>query len=391
MQLLAFWFILRCLSTLVVAVVSTIRPLTPIEKTVTLIPVTAPLGQWLNRAILSPWLRWDAVWFERIVTQGYSATDGTAPYHPLYPWLATPLKYLGISPVLSLLIISSLAGIAFLFIFYRLMKLELTPKEAFFGILLFTLVPVAFVLYAPYAEALFLLLAALCIYWSRKKSWWLAGLAGGLAVLTRQQGIILLLPVALELWEDADRKIIVLIKKWKSWLALGLIPMGMVVWLAYRAINLNDIQANFSSFQSFIFSFVISPSTMQVISAQRFIWPWQAAYLALTQLITHPDIDLWINMLTSSIFLLILALAWRNMRLSYKVYCLAITLVSFSYYTGPIHPYMGLPRHLLLAFPVFVSFVPILNTAWKRILVISLSTMGWFVLLIAYNLQAWVP
>ena len=54
-------------------------------------------------------------------------------------------------------------------------------------------------------------------------------------------------------------------------------------------------------------------------------------------------------------FLLILALAWRYMRPSYRIYALAITLLAFSYHTGPLYPYMGLPRHLLLAFPVFIG------------------------------------
>ena len=43
------------------------------------------------------------------------------------------------------------------------------------------------------------------------------------------------------------------------------------------------------------------------------------------------------------------------MTISYRIYSLTMTWLAFSYYTGPYYPYMGLPRHLLLAFPVFIG------------------------------------
>lgn len=49
--------------------------------------------------------------------------------------------------------------------------------------------------------------------------------------------------------------------------------------------------------------------------------------------------------------------AWRYMRNSYRAYSLIIIRVAFGYHTGMLvsTPYMGLPRHLLLAFPVFIG------------------------------------
>src|SRR4030065_2292625 len=99
----------------------------------------------------------------------------------------------------------------------------------------------------------------------------------------------------------------------------------MLIWLGYRAIFLSDIQPNFSTLQSFIYSFLISPSATQVVPVQRFIWPWQALYISLQKLFTNPDLDLWVNIITGILFLILLGIAWRNMRLSYKIYSLAIT------------------------------------------------------------------
>jgi hypothetical protein len=391
MNSLILWLFLRLLSSIFAGMVSSIKPTTPIEIRIPFFPPSIPINAWLERALISPWIRWDALWFQRIVTQGYSATDGTAQFHPLYPWMSIPLARIGISPTLSLLIISSLAGIALFYFFNKLAQLDLPARDSTFALIFFAFAPPAFVLFAPYAEALFLLVAVLCVIFIRQKSWWLAGLMGGLAALTRQQGIFLLIPMAWELWEEADRKPAILLKKWRDWLALGLIPVGMIVWLIYRTVILNDLHVNFSNFHEFVYSIAISPSATKVVPIQQFIWPWQALYHSFVKIFTQPDIDIWVNIITALIFLILLASSWRKLRLSYRLYSLGIAWVSFSYYTGPVHPYMGLPRHLLLAFPVFIGLAALINKHWMRLLIISSSSAGMLFLLGLYVLNGWVP
>ena len=363
----------------------------PIENTIPIFPPSIPISEWLSRVFLSPWMRWDAVWYERIVTQGYSATDGTAPFHPLYPWLAKPLASIGISSELSLLLISSLSGIALFYFFIKLANYDLPPGDASFALMLFAFAPPAFILFAPYAEALFLLAAVLCMIFIRQKSWWLAGLMGGLATLTRQQGLFLLIPLAWELWENSERKLNNLVKQWRDWLALGLIPLGMLVWLAYRAVILNDLQVNSGSFQEFVYSMIISPSAASVVPDQQFVWPWLAIKYAISKLFTQPDMDIWVNILVAVIFLSFMIIAWKRIRLSYRLYSLAIALVSFSYYTGPVHPYMGLPRHLFLAFPIFIGVATVVKKRWLRLFIFGLSGLVMLFLLSLYIFNAWVP
>ncbi|HSQ27098.1 MAG TPA: hypothetical protein VLM80_08230, partial [Anaerolineales bacterium] len=67
------------------------------------------------------------------------------------------------------------------------------------------------------------------------------------------------------------------------------------------------------------------------------------------------------------------------------------TLISFSYSTGIVHPYMGLPRHLLLAFPVFICAAPKLNRPVWRPLIISLLSLAYLFTILIYSLEAWVP
>jgi hypothetical protein len=391
MQILTLWIILRLFTSIIAGFVSTIRPLTTIEKNIPLLPPSLPIDKWLDRAFLSPWLRWDAEWYQTIATRGYNSSDGTTAFHPLFPFLASFLIKIRISPLFSLLIVSSVAGIGAYFIFHQLLKMDLDRKDAFFGLLLLALAPPSFILFAPYTEGLFFLCAIGSIFLARYKSWWLASAAGGLAVLTRQQGIFLIFPLVWELWEAAERKPNNILKKWKDWLSLSLIPGGMLILLLYRTLYLKDIQLNISNFQKFIYSFVISPGATQVVPNQRFIWPWQALYIALKKLLISPDVDIWVNIIFGFLFLIILAITWSKLRISYRIYCLVITLVSFSYYTGPIHPYISLPRHLLLAFPIFIGLPQVIKQSWMRLLLIGLSAIGMSFLTILYVLSAWVP
>jgi hypothetical protein len=72
-----------------------------------------------------------------------------------------------------------------------------------------------------------------------------------------------------------------------------------------------------------------------------------------------------------------------------RLYTLAVVVSALSYHTGPVHPYMGLPRHMGVAFPVFLG----LARARPRLLhvVPMVEAPGLFFLVIPYTLEAWVP
>ncbi len=391
MNIIILWMILRILISACAGLVSSLKPITPLEQAVALLPPTSPVSRWLERAVISPMVRWDALWYERIVAQGYSASDGTAQFHPLYPWTAKLLTGIGFSPDFSLLVISSLAGIALFLSFYKLAQLDLPDKDAFFALMLFAVAPPAFVLFAPYPEALFILFAVLCLYFARRKSWWLSGLMGGLAALTRQQGIFLLLPVAWEYWENIEQQPTRLVKQWRQWLSLALIPLGFVIWLLYRAFYLSDLQVKLDNFQTLIYSLLVSPSASKVVQNQQFIWPWQVLYNSILKLLNQPDIDIWVNIIAAALFIALLIISWNRMCISYRIYTLAIFIVSFSFYTGITHPTMGLPRHLFLAFPIFIGLAAIVKKTWIRLLMLGVSALSMFFLVILYALNAWVP
>jgi hypothetical protein len=382
---------LRALTGVWAAFVAPLHPQTEREQVIAAWPPSAPLGTWLERLLLAPWERRDTIYYINIVARGYRADNGTAQFHPLLAWLATPLTYLGASPLLALLLVSSLASALLLVVFARLARLDLDADDARTSTLLLACSPLAFVLFAPYTEGLFLLWATLCLYWARVGRWWLAGLAGTLATLTRQQGVFLAVPLAWELWEAAGRRWRNAIPAWRDWLALGLIPAGLLLWLVYRAVVLQDLHADFHNPQALIYSLLVSPSASKVVPVQALLWPWQTLGLALEKLWRAPEYDLVIDLALGVGFLALLGLAWRRLRTSYQLYALAIVLVSFGYYTGPLYPYMGLPRHLLLACPVFIGLGPVFRQRLPRLCITAVGLLGMLFLLLQYVIEGWVP
>ncbi|HQE93108.1 MAG TPA: glycosyltransferase family 39 protein [Anaerolineae bacterium] len=389
--LLGLWLFLRLTTSIWAAMFSMLRPLTDIERLIPLWPPTMPFHKWLYRVLLAPWQRWDVEWHLRILTEGYQAGNGTDAFHPLYPWLAYPLTRLGVDPLLALMVVSNLATLAFLFLFVRMVEWEAGPAQAQTASQWLLFFPLTFILFAPYNEGLFLLLSALTLLCARQRKWWWAGISGALAVLTRQQGILLVFPFIWELWEahkgDARR----MLRSWRCWLAIGLIPLALALWALYRALVIGGGQLSFASPYALVYSMLISSSADQVGGAYFIIWPWQAVYLALMRLGAAPDVDLIVNLTLGVLFLIVVFIAWPHLPASYRVYTLVTVLISFSYHTGMTHPYQGLPRHLFLAFPVFMGAG---HSAWlsrRRLLWAGGGFAGSCFLILLYILETWVP
>ena len=308
--------------------------------------------------LLTVWERWDAVYFARIAGGGYSASDGTTTFHPLFPWLAKPFSMLGGPPVVGLLLISSCATLVLYHVFERLASLDHDSVKARTATFLFAFWPVSYLLYLPYTEPLWLLCAAVCFLYARKNRWWLAGLAGALATLTRQQGLFLLAPLAWELFAAQGCDFKRTLTRWRSWLAFFLIPGAYAGWILYRMLVLNDAKPDFSSLSNLISSTLLSPGSRILVSDHTFIWPWKAAYLAVQRALSLSYVNPWIDLALAALFLVLIVLAWRGMRTSYRIYVVVIAVVSFSFHTGMTPTggaYLSLPRHLLLAFPVFIG------------------------------------
>jgi hypothetical protein len=84
--------------------------------------------------------------------------------------------------------------------------------------------PLAFFLAAAYTEGLFLCFAAAALLWARDGRWLAAAAMAFLAGLTRNTGLILVLPLAWEAWRQ---------QRWRGAVAALAAPAGLAVYVLY--------------------------------------------------------------------------------------------------------------------------------------------------------------
>jgi hypothetical protein len=386
------WLMLRILLSLIVLGASSARPNTNLERSVRVWPISSPTSSWLSRVLLEPWRRWDVEYYEYIASRGYRQNDGTLQFHPLYPLLGRVASFLfGGNVTAGLLAVSSVSCVLFLIALARLGEIDLPPDDSRRAATLFLHGPMAFILFAPYSESLFLLFSVLLFLLARRRSWWMAAVAGGLATLTRQQGIFLALPLAWELWEWCGRDVSRVLKQWRSVASVLLIPASLLGWLAYRGLSFGDIVFDVHRPRTWVYGLLISQDASQVVAEQRFDWPWNALADALRSLQTSTMFDLVLGALFVGMFVAGARALWR-LRKAYFIYAAVILLVSFSYNTGAFLPYMGLPRHCLLAFPLFLPMAVWARRPGVETAFMGLGFLGMAALTFCYAAKIfWVP
>jgi hypothetical protein len=390
LSILGYWISLRIFLSFIVLIASASDPRTQVEKNIAVWPPSKPVLAWTERVFLEPWNRWDVEYYLKIATHGYRNGDGTAQFHPLYPWLGRLAGFvLGGNMLAGLLVLNSLCGLLFLVLFYWIAELDVSAATAKRAVMLCLHAPIAFILFAPYSEGLFLLCASAMFLMARRRAWWLAGTAGALAALTRQQGLFLVLPLAWEFWEATAQPASQ--RRWRDALSILLIPTGLFGWILYRAIALRDVSFDMARPQTWVYGLIISKDSSNVVTEQGFAYPWKVLGAAFT----NPQSTTIIDLIQSSIFLVLLVLGasllWRTRR-SYVLYAGVILLVSFSYYTGPYQPYMGLTRHCLLAFPLFIPLAWWAERPWVESIITACGLLGAVFLAYCYSAQLlWLP
>lgn len=160
---------------------------------------------------------WDSGWYFDIASRGYyySATgQSSIAFFPLYPMAMRALAWpFGSSDaaIWSAGIVISLASfLAGLIVLHRYTHRLFGDREiARRTVLYVSVFPFSFFLARVYPSGLFLLLTVLAVSAGSQSRWWQAGIWGGLAALTRPQGILIVVPLALMAMRGADRRAIV--------------------------------------------------------------------------------------------------------------------------------------------------------------------------------------
>lgn len=184
--------------------------------------------------LFTTWNHWDAANYTRIAQYGYQSIYDLA-FFPLFPLLIACISWLlgSWSYLLVGTLVSNLALFGALQIIYHLVSKRLCDTVARHTLLYLCVFPTAFFFFAGYNESLYLLLAAGTFLALENERWWLAGLLGLLAALTRSIGILLLVPYVYELWTRRERVFIQPLTIIKSVLPSLLLPLGTGLYALY--------------------------------------------------------------------------------------------------------------------------------------------------------------
>jgi Gpi18-like mannosyltransferase len=312
-------------------------------------PAAGGLRGWL----LGPWQRWDAFWYLRIASTGYATTDGSVAFFPLYPLtirLAAPL--LGYDYLLAATMVANVSCLAALFLLYKIALFESNHESARKAALYQVIFPTAFFLFAPYTESLFLLWSIACLYATRRRWWWKAGLFGFLAGLTRPTGVLLAVPLLWAGWRQnrvrQDRAL--------SLLSAGLTLLGPVAYSLYLAVEMGQPLSWLHSQELDLWE-------------RTFTWPWETA----RQIIANPfqPLNNTLDLFFFLIFVALMVVVLRRLPTMYGLYMLTLLLLPlFTPRTGA--PLYSMPRFVLVLFPGFMALGQMSERRlWRRIVLYS--------------------
>lgn len=199
---------------------------------------------------------WDTAIYQQIAARGYDyAPDApsSVAFFPLYPLLMRYADRLvpGPGDVFASLLVTHLALLAAAFYVFMIVRADASETIAFRTLFFLLLFPSAWFFAAAYPEALLLLGIAGCLYHARRGHWVLAGLFAILAGLTKLTGVLLFVPLLLEMarqralpgMERADRR---------AWLGAVLAPLGTLGYLGWLQWKFGDFRVFFEAQENWV-------------------------------------------------------------------------------------------------------------------------------------------
>lgn len=314
--------------------------------------------------LLAVWGRWDAVHYLTIATQGYSGTN--TAFFPLYPiliWMAG--GFLANHLIAGILISNACFFFGLLFL-YKLLEHEYDRTVARRAIFYVSIFPTAIYFSAVYTESLFFMLTVASFYYMRAQRWWVAGAIGFFAALTRAEGILLVVPFAIEwlsrYYGDARRG-------FRDAYAGLLIPLGLVCYMGYLWVLRAD-PLYFSHVQKYWGRHPAAPWVSVVTSFHKMLHPVNP----------QAGANQALEIAFTALMIFVLVAGWRRLRPSYIAYMALSILVPMS--TSSL---MSMPRFGLVLFPMFAILARWGEKPWANTLIVafSLPLLGLFTVLFA--------
>lgn len=303
---------------------------------------------------VAPWQRWDTIWYTKIAMQGYAADQSVhfPPFYPLLIRLVMPL--LRNNAVAVGLVISTTAALLSFVVLYRLASEMFDERAARRAVLFLAVFPTAFFLFAAYTESVFLALALGAFLCARRGGWVAAGVLGALAAMTRPQGTLFILPLAVEFWMQYRRGQVRLARVWTLLLVL-VGGAGHVLWLTYQ------FGTPAVWFEGEAIMHRIAPPWETLATGWKAVWDADSIAAAALSFLDP-----------FSVVVLVGGLVWgaRRLPLSMVAYMAIIITPSLFVITtySDAYPLTSVSRFVVLAFPLFLLMGSLPHRWWETLL-----------------------
>jgi hypothetical protein len=338
------------------------------------------------------WSHWDGEHYVALAAGGYlQPPDNVSPaFFPLYPLLMRSFAQLFGGPLslgaLSLWgVLISLAALPFaLYFVYQIAQAHYTEQTAKATVLALCLFPTTFFFNAVYTESLFLALSAASLWAVRVRKDLLLGCAlAAFATATRNVGVFLVVPLGYE-WLRGGAG-----REEYGWLrAVGclalLAPSGLVAYAAYLWVRFGNPALFYTEQRRWGREATGPLSTLHNALMQggadlsRLFDPrlWSDPSLGRIADRLGAASDAY-NLVFLGVALALLLAGLRVLPLGLNAYAFLLILPP-TFFGTPQGPLMGLPRYLLVAFPIFIVLGALLEN--RRLL------GGWLLLSAAASL-----
>jgi Gpi18-like mannosyltransferase len=249
-------------------------------------------------------------------------------FYPLYPILIKIVNFLFRDYFVSGFFISNILLILSLYFLYKLVTLDFEERIASNTIKYVLIFPFSFFFSIVYTESLFLFLSIMTLYFARKKSWLLAALSGMLTAFTKNQGLLLAIPLFVESIGDLNFKANLSLKNYRLIFQKLLLTISVMLLVPY------------GTFLYLLVNKVCYGDWFKFLQYQNENWSNKLGFFAENirnyfMELTYRDIKLCLGVFIPNIvifFLCAILIIYnsKKLRLSYLLYAITYLLVSFS-------------------------------------------------------------
>ena len=309
------------------------------------------------------WARWDSDWFLRIAEHGYSWPSSTPAFFPLYPLLVAAFGWVLLGhTVLAGVLVSLVAGAAAFGLLYQLALERLGEEVARRTVLFLAVAPTSLFFGAVYSESLFLLLTVASFVAAERGRFWQAGVAGGLALLTRSAGVALVPALVVLAWRAPNRRR-ALAGVAVTPVLFGLYPLLLSLWIG---------------------------QPLGFLEAQRVVWERRLSPAGplggVIAAVQHREV---LDLAVAAALIVLGIVAWQRIGAAYGLYTLTSVVIPLTFVSTKL-PLWSMQRFAIVVFPAFMALATIVRNRRAVLVTATILAAGLAVYVVRWALWFWV-